>query len=66
MNEDLKRLGDRYWAFTLRSEPTSASLLGFHEYDAEIEDLSRQAEDDHIDTLERLAVAAQALDVKTY
>lgn len=65
LNEDLKRLGDGYWAFTLRSKPTSASLRGFHEYDAEIEDLSRQTEDDHIDTLERLAVAAQALDVES-
>lgn len=63
MNEDLKRLGDEYWAFTLRSEPTSASLRGFHEYDTELEDLSRQVEDDHIDTLERLAVAAQAVEV---
>ncbi len=63
MNDDLKRLGDEYWAFTLRSEPTSASLRGFHEYDAELEDLSRQAEDEHIDTLERIAVAAQAIDV---
>lgn len=64
MNEDLKRLGDEYWAFTLRTEPTSASLRGFHEYDAELEDLSRQAEDDHIDRLERMAVAAQAIEVK--
>ncbi len=63
MNDDLKRLGDEYWDFTLRSEPTSASLRGFHEYDTELEDLSRQTEDDHIDTLERLAVAAQAIDV---
>jgi len=63
VNDDLKRLGDEYWAFTLRSEPTSASLRGFHEYDAELEDLSRQAEDEHIDTLERIAVAAQAIDV---
>ncbi len=64
MNDDLKRLGDEYWAFTLRSEPTSASLRGFHEYDTELEDLSRQAEDEHIDTLERFAVAAQAIDAK--
>ena len=63
MNDDLKRLGDEYWEFTLRSEPTSASLRGFHKYDAELEDLSRQAEDEHIDTLERIAVAAQALDI---
>ncbi|MEN8234874.1 MAG: DUF885 domain-containing protein [Actinomycetota bacterium] len=63
MNDDLKRLGDEYWAFTLRTEPTSASLRGFHDYDAELEDLSRQAEDEHIDTLERIAVAAQAVDV---
>ena len=63
MNGDLKRLGDEYWEFTLRSEPTSASLRGFHEYDAELENLSRQAEDEYIDTLERIAVAAQAIDV---
>ncbi|MEN8114208.1 MAG: DUF885 domain-containing protein [Actinomycetota bacterium] len=63
MNEDLKRLGDEYWAFTLRTEPTSASLRGIHDYDAELEDLSRQAEDDHIDMLERIAVATQAIDV---
>jgi len=63
VNDDLKRLGDEYWEFTLRSEPTSASLRGFHEYDADLEDLSRGAEDDHIDTLERIAVAAQAIDV---
>jgi uncharacterized protein (DUF885 family) len=64
VNSDLKRLGDEYWAFTLRSEPTSASLRGFHEYDAELEDLSRQAEDDHVETLEHLAVAAQSIDVE--
>lgn len=63
MNGDLTRLGDEYWEFTLRSEPTSASLRGFHEYDAELENLSRQAEDEYIDTLERIAVAAQAIDV---
>lgn len=63
VNEDLKRLGDEYWEFTLRTGPTSASLRGIHDYDAELEDLSRQAEDDHIDTLERIAVAAQAIDV---
>lgn len=62
VNESLKRLGEEYWAFTLRSEPTSASLRGFHEYDADLEDLSRQAEDDQIDLLERFAVAAQAID----
>jgi len=64
VNDDLKRIGNEYWAFTLRSEPTSASLRGFHEYDAELEDLSRQTEDDHIDTLERLAIAAQAIDAR--
>ena len=64
VNDDLKRIGNEYWAFTLRSEPTSASLRGFHEHDAELEDLSRQTEDDHIDTLERLAIAAQAIDAR--
>ncbi len=61
MNEELKRLGDDYWTFTLRSEPTAASLRGFHEYDAELEDLSRQAEDEHISVLDAFASAAEAI-----
>ena len=42
MNQDLQHLADDYWAFSLRRSPTSAWLLGIHDHDAEIEDLSRR------------------------
>ncbi|MGB9359930.1 MAG: DUF885 domain-containing protein [Acidimicrobiia bacterium] len=65
MNADLQRLGDEYWAFILASEPTSASLRGIHDYDADLEDVSRQTEDEHIATLDGLASAAEAIDPAT-
>jgi len=61
MNEDLQRLADDYWAFSLRQSPTLASLLGIHDHDAEIENVSRSAEDEAIETLERFAEAAGAI-----
>ena len=57
--------GDEYWAFILASEPTSASLRGIHDYDADLEDVSRQTEDEHIATLDELASAAEAIDPAT-
>ncbi len=65
MNTDLKRLGDEYWAFSLGAEPTSASLRGNHDYDTELEDVSRQTEDEHIATLDGFASAAEAIDPAT-
>ena len=62
MNADLERLGDEYWAFSLAAEPTSASLRGNHDYDTELEDVSRQTEDEHIATLDGLASSAEAVD----
>ena len=62
MNADLQRLGDEYWAFSLAAEPTSASLRGNHDYDTDLEDVSRQTEDEHIATLDRFASAAEAID----
>lgn len=62
MNADLQRLGDEYWAFSLAAEPTSASLRGIHDYDTELEDVSRQTEDEHIATLDGLSSAAEAID----
>ena len=61
MNEDLQRLADDYWAFSLRRSPTLASLLGIHDHDAEIENVSRDAEDEAIETLEGFAEAAGAI-----
>jgi uncharacterized protein (DUF885 family) len=62
MNEALKRLGDDYWIFQLESGPTNATLLGYHQYDTQLDDLSRQAEDEHIAALDGFAAAAEAID----
>lgn len=43
MKDELKRIGDEFWSFTLESSPTNATLLGYHDYDAELEDLSRRS-----------------------
>lgn len=62
MNDELKRIGDEFWAFTLESSPTNATLLGYHDYDADLEDLSREVEDEHIASLDGFAAAAEAID----
>jgi uncharacterized protein (DUF885 family) len=62
MNEDLARLGDDYWNFTLSSSPTNAILLGYHQYDADLEDASREVEDEQIEALDGFAASAEAID----
>jgi len=62
MNEVLKQLGEDFWKFTLETSPTNATLLGFHEYDSEMDDASREAEDDQIVVLDEFATAAEAID----
>jgi uncharacterized protein (DUF885 family) len=43
--EDFNALADRYWAFVMRESPVFASMLGKHEYDAQLGDISLAAED---------------------
>ena len=43
--EDLAALSDRYWAFVMRESPVYASMLGKHEYDDRLGDISLAAED---------------------
>ena len=43
--EDFKALTDEYWAFVLKESPVYASMLGHHEYDSKLGDLSLAAED---------------------
>lgn len=62
MNQQLANLAGEYWEFQLRTGPTEALMLGDHRYDDQIEDLSRQAEDDRIGALERFAANAAAVD----
>ncbi len=62
MNEELKKLGEDYWTFSLQAAPTQATLLGYHDYDTEMDDASREVEDEHIAALEGFAAAAEAVD----
>jgi uncharacterized protein (DUF885 family) len=62
VNEELKRLGDEYWEYTLEVSPTQALMLGDHRYGDRHEEISREAEDRHIARLRRFADAAEAID----
>ncbi len=62
MNEALATLAEEYWEHVLRTSPTQALMLGDHRYDDQIEDLSRQAEDDEIAAMDGFAAAARAIE----
>ncbi len=62
MNEELQRLGEEYWEYSLEVGPTTALMLGDHRYDDRMEDASRPAEDAHIARLRAFADAAEAID----
>jgi len=65
VNEELHRLGEEYWEYSLEVEPTTALMLGDHRYDDRMEDASRAAEDAHIARLGAFADAAEAIDLAT-
>ena len=65
MHDDLARLADDFWEHRLSVQPTTALMLGDHRFDAEIEDLTRDAEDAHLDRLRDFADAAEAIDPAT-
>jgi len=62
MTIDIARLADEYWEHELRTNPTTALLLGDHRHGAAMENLTRAAEDDAIATLHGFAARAQAID----
>jgi len=62
MNDDLRTLGEEYWRYRLSVEPTNALMLGIHDYDDQIEDASRAAEDATIARLHGFAARAEAVD----
>ena len=62
---DIGRLAERFWTFELRRRPTEALLIGIHDFDGEIEDLSRRAEDDSVAELTAIAGQAEAVDPAT-
>jgi uncharacterized protein (DUF885 family) len=65
VHADLARLADRFWDLTMSNSPMWASLLGDHRFDAEVEDLSREHEDEMIDRFEAIRAEAAAIDATT-
>ncbi|MCP4966078.1 MAG: DUF885 domain-containing protein [bacterium] len=62
MNVELDQLAQDYWEYALSTFPTEAMLLGDHRFDAEMEQFSRQAEDEQIAEFDRLVAAANAIE----
>ena len=61
MNDALDKLARDYWDYALSTSPTEALLLGDHRFDAEMEQFSRQAEDEQIERFSGFASAAAAI-----
>jgi uncharacterized protein (DUF885 family) len=57
----LARLCDEYWQGRLEANPTMATSLGDHRYDARLEDISPAAIDRERGRLERVLAAARAI-----
>ena len=62
MHEGLQQLGSEYYEAWLERSPTMALMLGDHRYDDQMEDLSREREDQTIADLRRFASRATAID----
>ena len=61
MTTDIAALADEYWQHELRTNPTTALLMGDHRFDDQMEDLSRGAEDDAIAAYQDFAARAKAI-----
>jgi len=61
-NEDLRQLAEEYYDWTLRTSPIEASMRGIHEYDREIDEFSRAAEDRQIADLREIAGRASRIE----
>ncbi len=59
--QDFKALTDEYWAFVLRENPMMASTLGHREYDAELGDISLEAEDRRAAHVQRFLARLNAI-----
>ncbi len=62
MNAELRALGESYWQDVLAAAPIETLMLGIHDYDEEMDDASREAEDDRIARLREYTVKAAAFD----
>ena len=62
MNDALAALAGEYWDYVLERSPTQALMLGVHTHDAEMDQVSREAEDADIARLEAFVERAEAID----
>ena len=62
MNAELRALGESYWQDELAASPLQALMLGIHDYDEEMDDASREAEDARIASLRSYAAKAAAFE----
>lgn len=58
----LESVSARLWANRLKREPVGASLMGFHEHDSELDDLSDKSLDSNAAELRDIAADALAID----
>jgi uncharacterized protein (DUF885 family) len=58
----LDALGAQYWTLALEASPLSATLLGVHDHDDRLDDLSAEVEAEHRNRLAELQQATEALD----
>lgn len=65
MNAGLQALSESYWEDELAANPLNALLLGIHDYDTEMDDLSREAEDNRIAEFREYVAKAAAFDPDT-
>lgn len=62
MNEQLRDLADRFWDRAMEESPLWATILGDHRFDAEVEDLSAEAEAASITDFQAFIDQAEAID----
>ena len=62
MHEGLRRLGNEYYEAWLERSPTTALMLGDHRFDDQMEDISRDREDQTIADLRNFAAKATSID----
>ncbi|MDX1469397.1 MAG: DUF885 family protein, partial [Acidimicrobiia bacterium] len=61
-NQELARIAEEYHEWTLRTQPIVATMRGFHDYDKDIGEVSRQSEDRKISELRDFAYRASSVD----
>jgi len=65
VNPDLRKLADEYWDHTMRTQPSTAHMLGDYRFIDRVEDASRSGEDAEIAAQRGFAARARAFDPDT-